>query len=154
MNRYPRIYEFSERWGPPKISLRDALILGDYGDDSYATRPIKHVKPSDVSRKDLDFYGWLYAFMGFHDLLFYLYPIALEYEKDIRLDCIDPFMYSLDIWLPSEIGKLRDADQEALLAGLQWIWFAGDSGYADWSQCPALQRAIGVYATHEDQKMG
>ena len=150
MNRYPRIYDLSERWGPPQINLRDAKILDDYGDDLYPTRSIEHSKPSDVTRNDLDFYGWVYAFMGFHDLLFYLYPVALEYERDVRIDCIHPFMYSLDTWLPSKMPELSERDQAAVLAALEWIWYSGDSGFAPWNQCPALQSAIGVTASYED----
>lgn len=150
MDRYPRVYALSEKYGPPRIDLRRAEIIDSYGDDSYASRPIDHKVPEDVSREDLDFYGWVYAFMKFADLLFYLYPIALEYEKDLRIDCIDSFMYSLDQCLPDEMPKLPEDDREALIAGLNWIWTSGDSGYADWVQCPNLQKAIGVTASWHD----
>ena len=36
--------------------------------------------------------------MEFKDLIFYLYPIAREYELDLSVDFIDPFLYSLDTW--------------------------------------------------------
>jgi len=130
--------------GPPKINLRDAEILDSYGDESHATRPISHNTPRDVSRADMDFYGWVYAFMGFRDLLFYLYPVALEYEKDLCFDSIDPFMYSLDTWISSEMPKISVDDQDALIVGLRWIWDAGEPGYADWEQCSSLQRVIGL----------
>jgi len=150
MSRYPRVHSLSEQYGPPKISLRDAEILDSYGDESYATRPISHNAPDDVSRKDLDFYGWVYAFMEFRDLLFYLYPIALEYDRDNSLDCVDSFMYSLDRLYPEQAPKLPKDDQEALIVGLNWMWNTGEAGYADWVQCPNLQKAIGVTASWDD----
>jgi hypothetical protein len=150
MDRYPRVYSLSKRYGPPEINLRDAELLDSFGDESYATRPIDHKVPENVSRKDLDFYGWVYAFMGFRDLLFYLYAVALEYEKDNRMDCVDGFMDSLDRLLPEEMPTLPDDDRDALIAGLTWIWNSGNAGYADWVQCPNLQRAIGVSATWDD----
>ena len=150
MDRFPRVYALSKKYGPPRIDLRRAEIIDSYGDESYATRPIDHKVPENVSREDLDFYGWVYAFMKFPDLLVYLYPIALEYEKDLRIECIDGFMYSLDRCLPDEMPKLPEDDREALIAGLNWIWTSGDSGYADWVQCPNLQEAIGVTASWHD----
>lgn len=146
MDRYPRVYAMSKRYGPPEINLRDAEILDSYGDESYATRPIEHTVPENVTREDLDFYGWVYAFMGFRDLLFYLHPIAFEYEKDVRMDCVDAFMYSLDRIIPDEMPKLVQEDREALLEGLNWMWNSGGGGsdYSDWAQCPNLQKALGV----------
>ncbi len=150
MNRYPQVYSLSRRHGPPKINLRDAEILDSCGDESYATRPINHQVPEDVSREDLDFYGWVYAFMEFRDLIFYLYPVALEYEKDIRIDCVDPFMYSLDRFISGEMSKLSEEDREALVSGLKWIWHSGELGYADWIQCPNLQKAINISVSWDD----
>ena len=60
----------SKKYGPPKISLRDARILDDYGDESHATRPIQHRVPEDVSKEDFDFYRHVFSFMEFADLLF------------------------------------------------------------------------------------
>jgi len=54
----------------------------------------------------LDFYEWVYPFLKFEDLLFYLYPIALEFERTKSLDCIDSFLYSLDRFVPIELSKL------------------------------------------------
>ena len=76
--------------------LRKAEIMDTYGFEGRATRAINHRTPNDVTRDDLDFYGWVYAFLGFEDLLFYLYPIALELDRSKSLDCIDSFMYSLN----------------------------------------------------------
>ena len=144
------VYLLSRKYGPPKIDLRAAEILDSYGDESYATRPINHRVPDDVSREDFDHYQWVFCFMGFDDLLFYLYPIALEYERDKCLNCIDSFMYSLNGFVPEASSKLPSEDQQALLAGLRWIWEAAPIGYADWVQCPNLQAAIGVSVTWND----
>lgn len=138
------VYLMSRKYGPPRVDLRKALIMDDYGDESYATRPINHRLPEDVSREDLDFYGHVYAFMGFKDLLFYLYPIAMEFEHDKGLDCVDAFMYSLDRHFPEDYMSLTADDQQGLIDGLRWIWNAAPLGYADWIQCPNLQAAIGV----------
>lgn len=139
-----QVYFLSRRYSPPKISIRDADIVDANGDDTNATHPINHQLPEHVSKEDLDFYAWVYPFMGFRDLLFYLYPVALEYEKFNCLECIDSFMYSLDRLLPEESSKLGEDDRSALLEGLKWIWNAGSPDYAPWDQCPNLQKAIGV----------
>ncbi len=124
--------------------------MDSYGDEAYATRPIHHKVPEDVSREDLDFYGGVYSFMGFEDLLFYLYPIAREFERDKCLDCIDAFLYSLERLFPLMSVSLSPGDQEALLDGLHWIWNAAPLGYADWIQCPNLQAALGISVTWDD----
>lgn len=150
----PLVYALSRKYGPLKIDLRAAEIMDSHGDDRFATRPIEHRIPEDVSREDLDFYGWIYAFMKFPDLLFYLYPVALEYQRDNGLDCVDSFMYSLDRCVPVESAKLSPDDQNALLDGLRWIWESAPLGYADWVQCRNLQAAIGVSVTWGDLHQG
>ncbi|MFK8027657.1 MAG: hypothetical protein AB8C40_06305 [Gammaproteobacteria bacterium] len=142
--KHKNVYEMSRKYAPPKINLRDAEIMDSFGDESHAKRAIKHLLPTDVSREDFDYYGWVYPFMEFKDLLFYFYPIADEYEKDKELDCVDSFMYSLDRELP--IGKLEldHNDVLAIKEGLHWIWESGGEGYADWWQCPNLQQEIGI----------
>jgi hypothetical protein len=144
------VYLMSRKYGPPKIDLRTAEIMDSYGDESCAKLPINHRVPEDVSKEDFDYYQWIFAFMGFEDLLFYLYPIALEYERDNSLNCIDSYMYSLDRFLPEASAKLPPKDQQALVDGLRWIWDAAPLGYADWVQCPNLQGAIGVSVTWDD----
>jgi hypothetical protein len=151
---HPSVYSLSRKYGPPKIDLRRAEILDSYGDESYATHPINHRVPEDVIRADFDYYGWVYPFMEFEDLLYYLYPIALEYERDNSLDCIDSFMYSLDGKVPYDSSKLPAEDQQALVDGLRWIWNAAPLGFADWVQCPNLQAAIGVSVTWGDISCG
>jgi hypothetical protein len=141
--KHDDIYSLSCRYSPPKINLRDAQIK-DYGNHKYSKRPIKHLKPKDVSREDFDYYGWCYSFMEFEDLLFYLHPIALEYEKDKTLDCIDSYMYSLDRSLPTKRGSLNQTDLNTIHEALKWIWEIGRDDYADWHQCPNLQSEIGL----------
>ncbi len=144
------VYELSRKHGPPRIDLRTAEIMDSYGFEGRATRAINHRTPNDVSRDDLDFYGWIYAFLGFEDLLFYLYPIALELDKSKSLDCIDSFMYSLNRFVPAESSKLSSVDQQALIEGLRWMWDAVPLGYTDWVQCPNLQKAIGISVSWDD----
>lgn len=124
--------------------------MDDYGDATYATHPINHRIPEDVSRDDFDHYHDTFAFMGFNDLLFYLYPIALEYQRDNNLHCVNSFMYALDRFVPEESSKLLAEDYQGFLAGLQWIWDAAPLGYADWVQCRNLQAAIGKSVTWDD----
>ena len=144
------VYELAKKHGPPRIDLRRAEIMDSYGDESRATHEINHRTPEDVSRADLDFYGWVNPFLKFEDLLFYLYPIALEFERTKSLDCIDSFLYSLDRFVPTKSLRLPKEDQQAFLDGLRWIWNSAPLGYADWVQCPNLQRAIGVSVTWDD----
>ncbi len=144
MDRYPRVYTFSEKYGPPKVDLRRAKILDDYGWDQWATLEISHRVPKDVSRKQLDHYGWVYSFMEFKDLLFYLYPVALEYERDPCGDFVDSFLYALDRRFDEGLKLLSDEDREALKAGLFWIWSDWGSDYAPWWQCKNLSAFIGV----------
>ena len=124
--------------------------MDTYGFEGRATRAINHRTPNDVTRDDLDFYGWVYAFLGFEDLLFYLYPIALELDRSKSLDCIDSFMYSLNRFVPVESSQLTSGDQQAMIEGLRWIWDAVPLGYTDWVQCPNLQKAIGVSVSWDD----
>ena len=138
------VYELSKKNGPPRIDLRRAEIMDSYGFEGRATRAINHRTPKDVSRDDMDFYGWIYAFLGFEDLLFYLYPIALELDKSKSLDCIDSFMYSLNRFVPEESSKLTKIDQQALIEGLRWMWDAVQLGYTDWEEYPNLRIAIGI----------
>lgn len=145
MDRYPRVYRFSESFGPPRIDLRRARILDDYGDDTWATLPINHKIPNDVTRKELDFYAWVYSFMNFDDLLFYLYPVTREYERDPNGDFVYSYLYSLDMALPGNLGSLQEPELEALKSGLTWIWSHWGTDYAPWCQCKHLSAFIGVH---------
>ena len=142
--KHEDVYNLSNKYSPPKVDLRDAEIMDSYGDESHAERAIQHLKPEDATREDFDYYGWVYPFMNFEDLLFYLYPIATEFEKDPTLDCIDSFMYSFDRALPRRKSLLAVDDMAAINAGLRWIWESGGVDAADWRQCPNLQNEIGV----------
>ena len=150
MNQHQSVYSLSKRYGPPNINLRDAEIEDSYGDETYATRPINHQVPEDVTKEDLDFYPQVYAFMEFRDLLFYLYPVALEYEKDKGLETIDSLFYSLERELPAQLESLSKDDQEAIIDALKWIWETHKLGYADWVQCIYLQKLIGISVTWDD----
>jgi len=100
--KHQDIYNLSLKFSPPEIDLRQAQILDDYGDDSCAKLIIKHEKPDDVKREELDYYAWVYPFVKTEDLLFYLYANVIEYEKDLEVEFIDSFMYSVDM----KISKL------------------------------------------------
>jgi hypothetical protein len=138
------IYNLSMKFGPPKIDLRKAQILDDYGDESYAELAVNHKKPNDVKREEFDYYGWVYSFMAPEDLLFYLYPIVIEYSKDKEIDCIDSFMYSMDRELPKLQEKLNNDDKLALENAFKVIWDVGGDDYADFAQCKNLQELIGI----------
>jgi hypothetical protein len=142
--KYKEVYDLSYKCSPPKIDLRKAEILDSYGDESHAKLPINHNKPEDVMREEFDYYGWVYPFMEVEDLLFYFYAILIEYEKDRNLGCIDPFMYSIDRVIPDIQKSLEHQNLEALKLGFTRIWEIGGNDYADWRQCPNLQKLIGI----------
>lgn len=142
--KYQDVYNLSLQYSPPQVNLRDAQILDDYGDETYATMPIVHHSPNDVKRTELEFYVWIYPFVAGTDLLFYLYPIALEYEKDKHLECVSSFLYTLDRRVETLLAEINQAQQDALINGLKWIYESGGTDYADWWQCPNLQRLIGI----------
>ena len=139
------IYKLSSDYSPPKVDLRQAQIADDYGDESFSQHKIEHKKPCDVKREDFDHYTWVYSFVEPTDLIFYLYPILLEYERDNDIEAIAPFMYSMD----SNIDKLRRTLNESQLAilkeALNKIW---ELGYYDddneWYQCKKIQEFLGV----------
>lgn len=120
--KYPSVYDLSSRYGPPGTNLRQARIRDYHGDASFAPRPVRHRHPEDVSREDLEYYHDVFAFMEFRDLLFYLYPVAFECEKDSRL----PIFFYLG-FLERSLGQVRSlpaGDQEAVFNGLRWIWYS------------------------------
>lgn len=138
------IYNLSMKFAPPKIDLRRAQILDDYGDESYAKLVVNHKKPDDVKREEFDYYGWVYPFVEPEDLLFYLYAIVIEYSKDKEIDCIDSFMYSMDRELSSLQEKLSGDDRAVLENAFNVIWKVGGDDYADFAQCKNLQELIGI----------
>lgn len=150
---HPLVYELSMKYGPPRIDLRKAWIMDSHGDDTFAGEPLHHRVPEDVSRQHLDRYQAVYAFMEFADLLFYLYPIAAELERDPSLFCIESFIWSLNGHVPTESASLPAEDQRAFLDGLKWLWDSAPPGspdFPDWYHCPNLQAAIGVSVTWKD----
>ena len=138
------IYNLSKKFSPFKIDLRKVQILDDYGDESYAKLVVNHKKPDDVKREEFDYYGWVYPFVELEDLLFYLYPIVIEYSKDKETDCIDSFMYSMDRELATLLKKLNNDDKVALETAFKVIWNVGGDDYADFAQCKNLQELIGI----------
>ncbi len=144
--KYKEVYDLSYKFSPPKIDLRKAEILDSYGDKSYAKLSINYNEPEDVKREEFDYYGWIYSFMEVEDLLFYFYVILIEYERDKHLDCIDSFIYTMD-WIISDLqNSLKQQDLDALKLGFTRIWEIGGDDYADWRQCPNLQKFIGISA--------
>ena len=143
--KYEDIYNLSCKFAPPKVDLRKAQILDDYGDESYAKLIVNHKKPGDVKREEFDYYGWVYPFMEPEDLIFYLYPILIEYEKDREIDCIDSFMYSMDREINNLLPKLSDGQKSVLKMAFNEIWKVGSNDdFNDWYQCENIQKFIGV----------
>jgi len=144
MIEYQEIYNLSKSYGPPKINIRQGQIMDDYGDDSLSKLQINHVKPDDVTLEELEYYRWPYPFLKPRDLLFYLYPLLVEFKKDMTLDCFDSFMYSMD-WVINDLQKELSSDQVNILknAFLE-IWDLGGDGFADWSGCLNLQKFVGL----------
>jgi hypothetical protein len=54
----------ARKYAQPKVDLRQAQILDDYGDDSYAKMANNHDSPDKVKREEFDYYGWIYPFMN------------------------------------------------------------------------------------------
>jgi hypothetical protein len=138
---HPAVYVLSSKYGPPKVDLRDANILDDYGDESYSEYAVCHYDPLDVTRKDLDAYPHVYPFMGIKDLMFYLYPNALEFEKDQRLNSIDSFLYTVNSYFPKQSSDMAESDIDALKEGLLWIYTTESDDYL-WNSCSNLRALI------------
>ncbi|MDP5144507.1 hypothetical protein [Rheinheimera baltica] len=115
-------YKISKRFSPPKTDLRKALILDDYGDESYALMEITHKLPEDPSIEEFNYYGWIYSFMAAEDLLFYLYAVLVVADTvrtiDDGPDWLDSYIFSVDRSLP-EIIQLVEEDVESLRAELK-----------------------------------
>ena len=141
---YEDIYNLSNVFAPPKVNLRQGRILDDYGDETYAKLLVNHSKPDDVTLDEINYYGWVYPFLEAEDLIFYLYSLAIEYKKDKLLDCFDSFMYSMDKNVIALQGKLTKTQNETLKKAFELIWEIGGDEWADWRQCPNLQKLIGI----------
>ncbi|QDT13981.1 hypothetical protein [Alienimonas californiensis] len=140
---HPAVLALSEKFGPPKINLRQAELLDGYGynQGEYAQRPIAHNMPWHVSREDLDYYWSVFSFMSDEpgSLLFYLYPVALEFERDPALDASDGLLYVLDMNYSALQPLLREAEDAAAFAeGLNWMLTVGGPDGAAFWQCPNL----------------
>ncbi len=142
--KHEDIYNLSMKFSPPKVNLRKAQIIDDYGDESYAQLLVNHKKPDDVKREEFDYYGWVYSFVEPEDLLFYLYAIVIEYSKDKEIDCIDSFMYSINRELPKLQEKLTNDDKVTLENAFKTIWNLSGDDYVGFSQCKNIQELIGI----------
>lgn len=139
------VHDLSTSFAPPRMNLRTAARLDSpYGDDNFTFRDINHREISDVTRADLDFYAWCFSYMDFPSLLFYLYPVASHYEADNALECVDPFLYSLERFVPNCSSSLLALQQSAIYSGVRWIRDSCKSNPADFSACPNLRSAIGL----------
>ena len=138
------IYKLSKRFSPPKIDLRKAQILDDYGDDAYAKMPVNHNSPEDVRREEFDYYVWVYPFVAPEDLLFYLYATIIEYENNKNLDSLDSFMYSMDKEINVLQKVLTEDENKTLKKAFKLIWDIGGEDWTDFHQCKNLQKLIGI----------
>ncbi len=140
---HPAVLALSKKFGPPKINLRQAELLDCYGlnDGEYAQRPIGHNMPWHVLREDLDYYPSVFSFMCEEpdSLLFYLYPVALEFARDMTLEASDSLLYVLDMNYSAIRVLLREEkDAAAFAEGLNWMLDAGGPDWAPFWQCPNL----------------
>ena len=133
--KYEKVYNLSKRFGPPNWNLRSAELADEWGDGTHAKRPIDHKVPEDVSREDFDYYGSVYFHMEVEDLLFYLYPIAIEYSKDKSFDVVEDFVAALNCKLSEKIDVLTEEDIEALKEGVDWIFHLHDINDEEWFNC-------------------
>ena len=123
---HPAVLALSEGFAPPRVNLRQAEILDACGDASSATHHVSHSRPWDVMRADLDAYPDAWTFMDPTDLLFYLWPVATEYERDPTLTAVDMFVPSLDRCVPELLPQLDAPQRAALAEGVAWL--RGDHG--------------------------
>lgn len=150
--QHPDVLKLSERFSPPKIDLRRAKILDDYGDESFSPRPINHRVPSDVTQEDLEYYDRYWAFMKFEDLLFYLYPVAMANERlkqnnenyyDYNNEYLEFYLLTMHWLIAENLTLLEPRDRGALIEGLKWIW-ESEGPDADWDRFPGLKTTIGL----------
>ena len=145
------VRDLSQAFSPPRMNLRTAARRDSpYGDDIHADRDINHRLPDDVSRTDLDFYAHCFSYMDFPSLLFYLYPVAAHYEHDNELACVDPFLYSLDSFVPASSSFLPAIQQSAIYSGLRWMQQSCTTNPADFAGCPNLCSALGQIRSKRD----
>ena len=132
---HEKVYYLSKKFGPPNWDLQSAEIEDEWGDDTFAQRETNHNNPEDVTKEDFVYYTQIYIHMDLESLLFYLYPIAVEYEKDSNLwDRVDSFMYALNYRLPQKKDEFKKEDIEALKEGINWIYNAHNLHTEDWLQ--------------------
>ena len=137
---YPAVYALSKRFAPPQIDLRQAQIMDDYGDESWAKLLVNHTLPEDVSHNELVYYPHVWGFMGFEDLLFYLYAIATHQSLDHGGEYLDHYLYSLDRFIHEKWSGISQPERAAIIEGLQWI--KNGSPEADWEGCLNLHALL------------
>ena len=141
---YQEIYNLSKSFGPPKTDLRQGQILDDYGDESFAKLKVNHQTPCDVKRKEIDYYGWVYPFLEPTDLIFYLYPLLVEFKKDQEIDCFDSYVYSMDRNIIGLLKLLTTEQKKVIKMSFKLIWDLSDEKSVDWFSCPNLQKLVGL----------
>lgn len=142
--QYDDIYKLSKSFGPPKNTLGERHILVDYGREASANRRLDHNYPEDVKLEEIEHYGWVYPFLEPPDLIFYLYPLLVEFQKKMSLHCFDSYMYSMDRELEGLLEGLSGAQIATLKSAFELVWDLGGSDWADWFGCPNLQKFVGV----------
>ncbi|PHS23664.1 MAG: hypothetical protein COA83_09580 [Methylophaga sp.] len=78
------------------------------------------------------------------DLLFYLYAMVREYKNNNDLDCIDPFMYSMDREIGNLFTILSTEEIKTMKSVFKLIWEIGGDDGTDWYQCKKLQKLIDI----------
>lgn len=141
---YQDIYRLSLEFGPPKIDLSQAEVIDGHGEGRLSELKVDHQKPNDVKRNELNYYGWVYPFIKATDLIFYLYPLLVEFKNDKNMDCIDSFMYSLNREIGGLSKSLSSDELNLIKKALQIIWGLGGKDYVDWGSCRNLQKLIGI----------
>ncbi len=136
-------YQLSLDFSPPTMDLRQACILDSHGDESWCAHPIDHRLPNDVSHKDLNAYPDVFAFMGFSDLLFYLYPVALHAGKDSETAYVDFFLCSLDGKYEDQLPSSLDLKQrQGIIEALKWLQSKGELDQVTLDQCTHLKALL------------
>ena len=68
-------YKFSKSFAPPTLTLRDARLLDDRGDEANSQVPVKHRDPYDVTERELGHYFDVWGFLPPEDVLFYAFAV-------------------------------------------------------------------------------
>ena len=137
------IYIFSKKYSPPKTTLKDAEIMSEWGETQLEDREVDHSDPGNVSREEIEFYTMVYSFLEFEDFLFYLYPMAREFEKDKDFDNMEFFITSFDSVLNKNLKKLNEEDHQTLKRALLWLSELHPIEYSGIDETLNIQKFIG-----------